>query len=611
MSDGAPPKQASALDADRVGHPAAAPFSNKAFLSYNQRADRVLATELERALEQFAKKWYHRRAFDVFRDTSSLAANPGLWSALEATLDDSEFYVLLACPESAASPWVGKELAHWLGRRDRRRRVLLVLTGGAIRWDEAAGDFDWAATTALARAGLSKVFDQEPLWVDCAWASGLEPAALRRDAHFADYVATLASALHGRSKSELFGEDLRQHRRQMRLARGAVATLIVLLLFAVGFGLQSHWRGNDPEQSRNDLKISFGKEQEARKDAESKARTATSRLLAARSASERNKRLDRALLLAVEALRTANTFEARDSLFKALHERSRLRTFLHIEDRFVRCVGFSPDGTTLAVASERPGRGTCRVSLRDVGRRAVLPGGPLAVKEGSVNHVAFSPDGKTLAAGFGDGTSGSQGGVVLWDTATRKRLTADPLVFKEGYVNGVAFSADGKTLAFSYNAGFYGRHSGVVLWDTATRKRLSDGPLAVTEGYVRRLAFSPNGKALATGYEGAVGGGRGGAILWDVTTHDRLWADPLFVEEGRVSGVAFHPDGKTIATGYLGGGIGGGAVLWDTELESWQRRAGQIANRNLTPEEWYDYFRDTPYRATFPDLPVPQEAPGG
>ena len=48
-------------------------------------------------------------------------------------------------------------------------------------------------------------------------------------------------------------------------------------------------------------------------------------------------------------------------------------------------------------------------------------------------------------------------------------------------------------------------------------------------------------------------------------------------------------------------------VLWDVDLESWQRRAGRIANRNFTRKEWREYFPETPYHATFPDLPVPPE----
>ena len=72
----------------------------------------------------------------------------------------------------------------------------------------------------------------------------MDQAAIQRDQRFPDVVASLAATLHGKSKSDLFGEDLRQHRRQMRLAQIAVASLAVLLLFAIDFWLQSHSRGN-------------------------------------------------------------------------------------------------------------------------------------------------------------------------------------------------------------------------------------------------------------------------------------------------------------------------------------------------------------------------------
>ena len=97
-------------------------------------------------------------------------------------------------------------------------------------------------------------------------------------------------------------------------------------------------------------------------------------------------------------------------------------------------------------------------------------------------------------------------------------------------------------------------------------------------------------------------------MLWDVAARKRLADDPLPVKEGDVRSVAFSPDGKTIAAGYGGGG-GGGVVLWDVDLESWQRLAGRIANRNFTRDEWRQYFPEEPYRPTFPDLPVPPEIP--
>jgi WD40 repeat protein len=117
------------------------------------------------------------------------------------------------------------------------------------------------------------------------------------------------------------------------------------------------------------------------------------------------------------------------------------------------------------------------------------------------------------------------------------------------------------------------------------------------------VAFSPDGRTLAAGYGAAVGG----VVLWDAAARRRLSDDPLPVKEGFVGSVAFSPDGRTLAAGYGAEGYDnavGGVVLWDVDLESWQRRAGQIANRNFSQKEWRDYFPETPYRAIFPDLPV-------
>ena len=155
--------------------------------------------------------------------------------------------------------------------------------------------------------------------------------------------------------------------------------------------------------------------------AKDKTPIAESRRLAPLSEAERDKRLDRALLLAVDAHDllaskdhdTANMREARNSLFGALVVRPGLTAFLHSDEGFVSSVAFGPDGKTLAVGYRIRGGDCGGVVLWDTARRERLQEMPLAVTEGYVNDVAFSPDGKTLAAGWGDDVCG--GGVVQFD----------------------------------------------------------------------------------------------------------------------------------------------------------------------------------------------------
>src|SRR5262245_34418986 len=85
-----------------------------AFLVYSRAVDGRLAPALGDALQQFAKPWYRPRALRVFRDSASLAANPGLWSSIVAALEQSEYFILLASPEAAASQWVNREVEYWL-----------------------------------------------------------------------------------------------------------------------------------------------------------------------------------------------------------------------------------------------------------------------------------------------------------------------------------------------------------------------------------------------------------------------------------------------------------------------------------------------------------------
>jgi len=86
----------------------------RAFISYSHAADGKLAPALQSALHRFAKPWYRLRAIRVFRDKTSLSLTPALWPSIEKALSDSEYFILMASPDAAASHWVQQEADYWL-----------------------------------------------------------------------------------------------------------------------------------------------------------------------------------------------------------------------------------------------------------------------------------------------------------------------------------------------------------------------------------------------------------------------------------------------------------------------------------------------------------------
>src|SRR3954471_21494782 len=86
-----------------------------AFVSYSHTKDKPVAAALQSVIQKLGKPWYRRRALRIFRDNTSLSATPGLWPSIEEALAQSRFLLLLASPEAAASPWVGKAASPWVG----------------------------------------------------------------------------------------------------------------------------------------------------------------------------------------------------------------------------------------------------------------------------------------------------------------------------------------------------------------------------------------------------------------------------------------------------------------------------------------------------------------
>ena len=81
--------------------------------------------------------------------------------------------------------------------------------------------------------------------------------------------------------------------------------------------------------------------------------------------------------------------------------------------------------------------------------------------------------------------------------------------------------------------------------------------------------------------------------------HQQIGA-PLVTGQA-VASLAFSHNGAILASG-----DGGGTVqLWQASVAAWVQRACQVANRNLTLQEWQEYLGSASYHATCPGLAQP------
>ncbi|UCD82371.1 MAG: TIR domain-containing protein [Desulfobacterales bacterium] len=556
----------------------------KAFISYSHAADGKLAPELERGLKRFAKPWYRLRAMRVFRDQTGLALTPELWPTILKALEDSENFVVLASPKAAESRWVRKEIEHWHANRDPRR-MYIVLTDGELQWDNEAHDYDWSKTTSLP-ALLAGTFREEPLHLDLRWAKRKNHLSLR-EPHFRDAIAELAAPLHGKDKDEISGEDVRQHRRTVKVV---VATVILLASLAVWATIQAVI-------------------------AEQRRQTAQSRQLAAQALSRLGREeLDSALLLSVEANRVKATQEARKSLLAGLITFPHFVRHLRGHANEVEGLAYSPDGKTFASASKDGTIVRWDAKTGNQVGEALNSGGHI------LTSLALSPDGETLAVGDQDGTvryarlseNGSKmesvracevvwsieflgdnetiaavcryRGVTSWRVGSPKVRRLE-LPGDWDTVGAATFSADGSVVAASGIGGviavdlsprpklnpakldsrgdeilaldgagsrFAVAHRQTVeIWDRQLNKRrfILEAP---RRAMFSALSFSLDGKLLAAGTEDRE------IILWSLARTPRI-ESTLRGHRGRISSLRFSADGKALVSGDASGLI----VQWD------------------------------------------------
>ena len=247
---------------------------------------------------------------------------------------------------------------------------------------------------------------------------------------------------------------------------------------------------------------------------------------------------------------------------------------------YAHTVALSPDGAILASGSVDE-----TVRLWDVSRPAdPVMGKLITAHSGDVNDVAFSPKGRVLASASSDGT------IRLWDASDPREPTQLGDIEPGVEVYSVAFSPDGRTLAT-------GADQRTILWDISDlRAPVRIGDLGPQIEAIQGLAFSPADGALL-----AAGDAAGDILLWDVRRRESLGRglssgdDPSDRVSG-IDGIAFDPKGRfMVSVGRLQPVVVWSSALWSDDRDELRRDVCAIVHRDLTEEEWADFFRDTSF----------------
>jgi WD40 repeat protein/DNA-binding SARP family transcriptional activator len=334
-------------------------------------------------------------------------------------------------------------LRNWLddGRADVRTQR--ALAGAAAEWEKASRDPSfllhgvrlsqlegWAEETSLALTGEEREFLQ----------SSLDQREAQR-----------------RTEEERQAHLARLERRSRNVLRGlvgvfAAAAIVAILLSLYAFNQQSMARRAEAAALQAQA-------------------LSVSRELAVQALNNLEEDPERSILLSLQALRTADTREAEESLHTSLRS-SRLRMALLPDSGWIGSARYSPDGKLIAAAGEQ------QVFIWDAGSGAELTRLPAG---GGI--ARFSPDGNLLATGSNDSN------IYIFDTSSWE--VVHTLRGHTDWVQHLIFNPQGTLLVgSSYDDTF-------SVWDVSSGEQVFSGPAAL-HGYTTldNVIFSPDGKFL-------------------------------------------------------------------------------------------------------------------
>jgi hypothetical protein len=489
--------------------------SYKAFISYKHQTSTGFALRLEQALKGYAKPFL-AKPMRIFRDEKHFAPGTDLPKLIIDALDASEFLILLAAPEAAGSPWVHDEIDYWCRELKRTPNLLIVLVGGEIATNNETKGIDWTHTTALPTL-LEPHLDRIPLYLDLRSSAQIDDLTLSHP-DFKRAVNGITARFRGIDPNEMLGEEIHQHRRNLRLRNTAVIALAILTMASI---IAAYVAVNQREQALQQAKI------------------AVSRQYAAEATSLFENDLDDALLRAVKAVNTEQTFEARALLFKTLTQSPEIEAFLYRmreDEPTLPVASMDPTGKQVALATG----GTLRLfdligTGAEINREIVLPLGDLS-------SVAFDHRGSTIALGGNDGR-------ILLVNPSQGVTIAAPVKLSDQTVSRVFFNdqddqlfavSDGQVFRLSVSAGGLSLVETVQVPDpevnaagVPTGRRLRDISAATADG---RLLVTVRGTSV---------------VVWDLGSPIRQRDSFNALENDRVRlkirEVALSPDGKKLA----------------------------------------------------------------
>ena len=453
------------------------------FISYS-RKDKEFAETLHTALEKSGK--------DAWIDWQDIPLTSEWWKEIETGIEGADTFIFVISPDSVASKVCGEEIDHAV---KHNKRLFPVVRRDMAQFDPKPKD-------------LQKIYIENSRKVEDA---NNQAVLILKEAK--ETTEKQIQEVNLQVKKAEIKVEMAEVRKKQIVRQGLIFLGTFLGVIVVGAGTALSFAGFNTVEAQNNLENSeiqtFATE--AKADWIENSQTLDNLLLALKTGDHLQNRLKQNTK--VPSVVQWQTKIALQQAEQTIEEKNRLNG----HQTTVNSVSFSPDGKTLASASDDN-----TVKLWDVGTGKELK--TLNGHQAFVESVSFSPDGKTLASASMDNT------VKLWDVSTGKELKT--LNGHQAFVKSVSFAPDGKTLASA------SADNTVKLWDVVTGKELKT--LNGHQDTVTSVCFSPDGKTLASASMDNT------VKLWDVVTGKAL--KTLKGHQDFVSSVSYSPDGKTLAS---------------------------------------------------------------